>query len=355
MHSKKWILGLAISITVFTIVIFYAGNLLTKTLLFISACIAINGLIFILLKRSFFTPIPKKVQVNKVNILLVDDSKASRRITIEILNPFGFTIVEADNGSQAVNLYQKQPFTLILMDLEMNEVSGIDVVKKIRQLENKEKRLPIIAISAHSSEEKKLEALVAGFDEYLTKPLDGEALIQTLNRWLEKDIKKNKKPGNNKKQKLTEGQHKINIDDESTKKTEDATLEFIKEKSTDDSGTIKKIVDVKQSLVFSRNNYDLAKDMLTLLIELVIEERKKIDILFNEEKWSELGAIAHKINGGSCYCGVPELQKQTQIIDSAIEKNKLDIVKEHFPYFIRSIDELIHWDQEHDLDIIFSQ
>lgn len=355
MYLKKWILGLAISITICAIVIFYSVSLMAKTLLFISACIAINGLIFIQLKRKASTHLTKKVQGNKVNILLVDDSKASRRITIEILNPFGFNIVEAENGSQAVDLYQKQSFTLILMDLEMNEISGIDVVTKIRQLENKEKRLPIIAISAHSSDEKKLEALVAGFDEYLTKPLVGEALIRTLNRWLDKDIKKGKKPELNKKRISPETQHQISSEDESSQKIEDATLEFIKEKSTDDSGTIKKIVDVKQSLIFSRNNYDLAKDMLSLLIELLIEERANIDILFKEKKWKELGAIVHKINGGSCYCGVPGLQKQTQIIDSAIEKNETDVVKKHFPFFIKSVDELINWDQEHDLDIIFSQ
>lgn len=348
---------MTVSISVIAIVVFYSASLLTQTLLFVGACIALNGLIFILLNKNYRTFLPKKSQNNKVNILLVDDSKASRRITIEILNPFKLNIVEAENGSQAIELYQKQPFSLILMDLEMNDVNGIDVVKKIRLSEDKEKRLPIIAISAHSSDEKKLEALVAGFDEYLSKPLMGKDLIQTLNRWLDKAIAKNEKTVYTYKNVVFEDKHptKTQTEPSISQRKEDVTLEFIKEKSTDNSGTIKKIVDVKQSLVFSRNNHDLAKDMLSLLIELIVEERKNIEDLFQEKKWKELGAIAHKINGGSCYCGVPELQKQTQKIDNAIENNKIDIVEKCFPCFIKSIDELIHWNEEHDLDIIFSQ
>jgi len=355
MLSRKWILSITVSISVIAIVVFYSASLLTQTLLFVGACIALNGLIFILFNKNSRTFLPKESQSNKVNILLVDDSKASRRITIEILNPFKLNIVEAENGSQAIELYQKQPFSLILMDLEMNDVNGIDVVKKIRLSEDKEKRLPIIAISAHSSDEKKLEALVAGFDEYLSKPLMGKDLIQTLNRWLNKAIAKKEKTAYTHKNVAFEDKHPTETETSISQRQEDVTLEFLKEKSTDNSGTIKKIVDVKQSLVFSRNNHDLAKDMLSLLIELIVEERKNIENLFQEQKWKELGAIVHKINGGSCYCGVPELQKQTQKIDSAIDNNKIDIVEECFPCFIKSIDELIHWNDEHELDIIFGQ
>ena len=365
MPPNNWISFIAISLSIIIAIIIvvlftFAGPTL-QMMMFVFACVVILGLVLIVFQQKLRS---KHLTVNEVNILLVDDSRANRRIVIEILSSLSLNIVEAENGEQAIDLYEKKPFTLILMDIEMQEKSGLDVVKYIRALEtDSKKRLPIIAVSAHSSNEKRLEALTVGFDEYLTKPLDSEKLLTTLDRWLTNQsvLKKKNRPTSNFSD-VTLDNHILDSTNNDNEKnlplanpSTNAALEFIKDNSTDDSGTIKKVVDVKQSLIFSRNNYDLAKELLSMLIALIKEDRIKIEALFNDNKWQELGSLVHKINGGSCYCGVPELQRQTQLLDRALEQNKIKHAKNHFSGFLRSLDELIEWDEEHDIDIIFDR
>ncbi|MFT6386645.1 MAG: two-component system sensor histidine kinase BarA [Cellvibrionaceae bacterium] len=366
MLPNKWIptsvISLAIIIALAVVALFAFAGATLKIIMFICSCIVIIGLLLVIFQRYLRSKDLTKPAQNGVAILLVDDSKANRRIVIEILRFLSLTIVEAENGEEAVDYYHKQPFALILMDIEMEKMSGLEAVKKIRDLEtDSKKRLPIIAISAHSSNEKRLEALTVGFDEYLTKPLDNEELLNTLDRWLtNQSVIKEKNRRISNFSSLTHDNHLDESTSDSNKKNikyantpTNAALEFIKEKSTDDSGTINKVVDVKQSLIFSRNNYDLAKEMLRMLIALIQEERHQIEILFNNNQWKKLGSLVHKINGGSCYCGVPELQRQAKILDNVLEKNQIDNAKNQFSAFIRSIDELIKWAEEHDIDIIF--
>jgi len=241
MPLKQWFSTIAIILTIIVIVLFYSVNFSIQAILFIGICIITNGLLFLLLKKNTYLIHSKKLSTNNIKILLVDDSKANRRIALEILAPFEFNILEAESGQKAMELYQKNIFTLILMDIEMEEVNGFDVVKKIRSLENEGKRIPIIAISAHNSREKKLETLITGFDEYLTKPLDGERLISALERWLEKPVKKN--TVDKKSIEVVNSPSECHIETmtepRKTSLSNNAALEFIKEKSTDDSGTIK--------------------------------------------------------------------------------------------------------------------
>lgn len=356
MFAKKWTLAIiilfALAMAAIAAIFFLAADQRLQTVMFIASYLVIIGLsVFIAGQRFNKT---NEAKPHSTNILLVDDSKANRRIAMELLSPLSLNIIEASNGQKAIDLYQKTSFTLILMDIEMQELNGLDVTRKIRKLESGAKRTPIVAISAHSSNEKKLEALTAGYDEYLSKPLDSEQLLTTLNRWLINSPAA--KPHASNSAKHSSLKHETSFEERGFKPVSHlskATLEFIQEKSVDDSGTIKKVVDVKQSLKFSRNNYGLAKDMLSMLIEMVQQERNQAELLYKEKKWGKLGDLVHKINGGSCYCGVPELQQQTQAIDSALEKKEIDTVIKHFPAFLQAMDELLEWNEEHDIDIIF--
>ncbi len=363
MSLKKWIPTIVVAVAVIAaIALFTFMDPHFQTLFFSLICILMAIFVINTLTKQKVLPqstsTSNKTQNKK--ILLVDDSPANRRIIMEILKILPVDVTEADNGTNALTLYEEyNNFHVVLMDLEMEELSGFDAAKRIRELEDRQKRIPLIAISAHSSNEKKIEALTSGFDEYLSKPVDNDHLIYSLQRWLnltnESDSLEPKIiPANDPIKEL----QSMNIEPQDTyaklinKKTS-ATLEFIKDKSTDNSATIKKVVDVKQSLIFSRNNHELAKDMLSMLIDLIKDKRDTVNQLFVDKDWQALGQLVHKINGGSCYCGVPELQQQTQIIDKALENKDIDTVNTHFPAFLDAVDDLIEWDEEHDMDIIF--
>lgn len=337
------------------IILFIFANSAIQNLLFIFSCIIIATLSYFFYEKKNLIQTQSSKE-NNFEILLVDDSKPNRHIAIEILKPLPLTISEASSGKEALALIKKNTFSLILLDIEMQVMSGLELAQIIRAQEALKKRIPIIAISSHNIKDKKIEALTAGFDDFLSKPINNESLLKVLERWLPlSPIKTIDQTENTSTKIITNNSATINNKPIKTDEKENPTFEFIKNTSADNSATIKKTVDVKESLIYSRNNYNLAKDMLQMLIDMVKSERDTISQHYESKEWQELGSLIHKLNGGTCYCGVPRLKKQTDIINKALQNNEIPKVQHHFEEFLNSIDELIDWDREHDLDIIFNQ
>jgi len=123
--------------------------------------------------------------------LLVEDFEDSRFMMRRLLETAGYQVVEASDGEQAIELaVQKRP-ALILMDLSLPKLDGLAATRKIREHKHVGKT-PIVAVSAHDSPETRTEALAAGCDEYVTKPIDFDQLDALLKRFLPKERHKNR-------------------------------------------------------------------------------------------------------------------------------------------------------------------
>ncbi len=118
----------------------------------------------------------------KHSILVVDDDKAHRTMLKTLVGGWGYAIHEADDGSGAVDAVSERPFDLILMDIRMLNVSGIEALDRIKQLNP---AIPVVLMTAYSSVETAVEALKKGAYDYLTKPLDFEKLRLTIHRAME--------------------------------------------------------------------------------------------------------------------------------------------------------------------------
>jgi len=95
----------------------------------------------------------------------------------------GYDVLEASDGEQAVTMAVEAKPVLILMDLSLPKLDGLAATRKIRQKKGL-KRVPIVAVSAHDSPESRTEALEAGCDEYVTKPIDFDNLHAILQRFM---------------------------------------------------------------------------------------------------------------------------------------------------------------------------
>ncbi|HEV2707560.1 MAG TPA: response regulator [Pyrinomonadaceae bacterium] len=118
-------------------------------------------------------------------ILIVEDSD-DIRITLRLyLLTEGYHVLEAINGQEAVEFVQQQCPDLILMDLNMPHMDGLEATERIRQCRDLCERVPILAITAFDTHGMRDAALEAGCNDYLLKPLDLTQLGQTLRRMLE--------------------------------------------------------------------------------------------------------------------------------------------------------------------------
>ncbi len=119
---------------------------------------------------------------NRQTILVVDDDDAHRTMLRTLVGGWGYDIVEADDGSTAIEKVQERPFDLILMDVRMLKVSGLEALERIKAFNP---AIPVTIMTAYSSVETAIEALKKGAYDYLTKPLDFDKLRLTIERALE--------------------------------------------------------------------------------------------------------------------------------------------------------------------------
>lgn len=108
---------------------------------------------------------------NQVNVLLVEDTEDSRLMMRRLLELSGYRVTEAVNGIEAVRVAESESPNIILMDLSLPIVDGLAATRRIRQLPELAK-VPIVAVSAHDTADFHAEALAAGCNAYITKPID---------------------------------------------------------------------------------------------------------------------------------------------------------------------------------------
>jgi two-component system response regulator HydG len=115
----------------------------------------------------------------QVDILVVDDDISHCTILQALLRGWGYRVALAHNGVQALEQVRQQVFDLVLCDIRMAEMDGIETLKEIKTLNPS---IPVLIMTAYSSVDTAVEALKSGALDYLIKPLDFDKLQQTLSR-----------------------------------------------------------------------------------------------------------------------------------------------------------------------------
>ncbi|MBU1363824.1 MAG: PAS domain S-box protein [Gammaproteobacteria bacterium] len=116
-------------------------------------------------------------------VLVVEDERINRDIAVELLTGFGLQVVTAKNGILAVNRYKQSKFDLVLMDVQMPELNGLDATRQIRALDNGAS-VPIIALTANAFKADQERCIEAGMTDFLAKPVFPDALHVMLKKYL---------------------------------------------------------------------------------------------------------------------------------------------------------------------------
>jgi CheY-like chemotaxis protein len=119
----------------------------------------------------------------ELQILVVEDNQINQILAQRLIRKRGDHIVLANNGREALAALESERFDLILMDVQMPEMSGIEVTAAIRLREKDTgKHIPIIATTASAMKEDRVRCLEAGMDAYISKPIEREILFETIDR-----------------------------------------------------------------------------------------------------------------------------------------------------------------------------
>lgn len=198
-------------------------------------------------------------KLNNIKVLLAEDNPINQFLAVEILGQFGVKVEVANNGKEAIELLNKQQFDLILMDIQMPEMGGIEATKLIRQANDPSKaNIPIIALTANALKGDSDLYLEAGMNDYLSKPFDEIQLYQKVVNQLNIDISQLE-------------QQKPNVPIHTTQyKIED--LELI-----------------------ARGNKEFAKKLMKIYLDTVPEMTNNLNISSMNQNYHDLAFHAHKL------------------------------------------------------------
>ncbi|WP_334021541.1 hybrid sensor histidine kinase/response regulator [Alteromonas sp. S015] len=224
----------------------------------------------------------------KVKILAVDDMEMNLKLLHTWLDNSPIELTTTINGQDAVNQCQTQEFDLILMDVQMPGMDGLQATREIRK-SPLNMGTPIVAVTAHAFKEEQERLLASGMDDYLPKPIEIELLITLINSWC----------------------HNI-----------------------EPSEIVFPSIDWPLALKRANQNQETAREMLNGFVALLPETIETLSTLWDDQDYNELKTEVHKLHGACCYTGLPRLQHLAYETESALKLGQHKLVEENLPALI---------------------
>ena len=225
-------------------------------------------------------------------LLIAEDNPVNKMLLNSLLKD-NASVTAVDDGEMAVNACNDKKFNIILLDLHMPKLNGLEAARMIRQHSILNKHSPIVLISANSSDLSSIDVKRSGIDFCLQKPIDEKQLLIHILRIADK------------------AQHAA--------------------------------IDWELCVQKVSGNQGLAEEFLAKFVEELIKNRHEFLDLMQQKNIKALGDLAHKLHGACCFCGVPLLQKTViQVEKMAARASHIEELKAVFAELIQNIDAVIN-------------
>ena len=229
--------------------------------------------------------------IRGARILLVEDNEINQQIAVEILESAGLAVTVASNGEEGVAAVMSSDFDLVLMDIQMPVMGGMEATREIRKAKSPEV-LPIIAMTAHAMSGDREKSLAVGMQEHVTKPINPSELFSALVSWI--------KPGD----------REAMAPPKPAKKAE-ATVSL----PEDLPG-----IDMDLGLGRINNNTRLYRDLLLRVKSDYPQAPEEIRQLLDRGEDKEAQRLAHSIKGVAGNLGAKALQTAAQVLESCVKE-----------------------------------
>jgi two-component system sensor histidine kinase BarA len=230
------------------------------------------------------SPISSLPVISK-KVLLVDDNQINLKLASELIRLWGHQVYEAENALQAMTLYKKETFDLIVLDIQMPEIDGIDLLKMMRS-EKALDQTPTVALTANILNHEPQRLLKLGFDYYLSKPIDEEKFRRILD---------------------------------SSNHINNSLTDLNEVPAYGQTTSVSKLsIDFEQSLKLSLDNKIIQCKIFEILIRDIPGLQLQLKTAAFQNDRGKLSAILHKLHGTTCYTGLPRLKQQVSSFQQSL-------------------------------------
>jgi two-component system sensor histidine kinase/response regulator len=127
---------------------------------------------------------PLRSSNGRKSILVAEDNAINQKVVMHILNKFGYKALAAGNGKEVLDCLSRNTYDLILMDIQMPEMDGLEATRTIRESDKTYNQIPIIAMTANAMKGDDDKCIEAGMDDYISKPIDAGTVKQKIDQWI---------------------------------------------------------------------------------------------------------------------------------------------------------------------------
>lgn len=226
----------------------------------------------------------RQIVLDGIRVLLVEDNELNQLVAENSLKHYNCEVIKADNGRIAVELLEKEQFDIILMDIQMPEMDGIEATKILR--EEMAVKTPIIALTANAFKSEIDKCISIGMDDYITKPFAEESLIKIIDKHLRKQS---------------------DLSKELPEKENSYDLTGIKKLGQGDEAFIRKII--------------------TLFVTQTQEMIPLIELAFNNENFAEIARLIHKIRPSVEAVGITSISGDLRELEISAKEQSNDITR----------------------------
>ena len=278
-----------------------------------------------------------------INILLAEDNITNQRVAIGMLNKFGLSADIANNGKEALEASSATQYDLILMDMQMPEMDGVNATREIRA---RGFNSPIIAMTANAMVEDREKCTEAGMNDYLSKPVTPDALIELLEKWLPTKPKENQTtnasqvpssatPEDNNASKGISN----NPNPQSSSAGEqnmDSTQQTTNNETTSDKPVFDQAVLNEQTM----DDHDLALIIVESFMSDIPPKLPTIEALIEERDYEKIARETHSIKGAAAYLGGEALREIAGIVEFAAKEDDIDTIDQYLPELKSQVEKL---------------
>jgi PAS domain S-box-containing protein len=258
----------------------------------------------------------------KGRILLAEDNITNQQVALGILKKLGLKADAVANGAEAVKALETIPYDLVLMDVQMPIMDGLEATMQIRDLQSTVENhdVPIIAMTAHVMAGDREKCLEAGMNGYVSKPVDPLSLAMELERWLAKE------PVNDVDFDKAGGRSMIPPSErDDLSETENAHIQ------KEESESAISVFDRDTFLDRLMGDEDLATTVIIGFLDDIPKQIERLKRLVDEGSAVEAGGQAHKIKGAAANVTGQALQEIANLIETAGKSDKLEKVANLIP------------------------
>lgn len=205
-------------------------------------------------------------------ILIAEDNPINQKLAMVLLQKAGYAVDCVENGHQAMDALRKRKYNLILMDVQMPEMDGLEATRLIREQEvSADHRIPIIAMTAHAMADDKDLCLAAGMDDYVSKPIETAELLSVIERWT--------------------GQLPSLPADKKTKKEAQPVPALAEEQGESVP------VDVGKAMPRFDNDFDFFSEMLAEFVQQLEKRQQQLQEALDQGDAETMARLSHNIKG----------------------------------------------------------